>query len=126
MGINNKEDIVKSFKYLVCVSVITFFTTLILLGCDTQRFTTKFELTPTMEDSLTQRFTTKFELTPTMEDSLTTPESLTKELEEELKLEDAKRIKMLQEKEQEKKEKEGKPAEKKVEETKGGESKIKP
>ncbi len=97
-----------SFKYLVCVSMITFFTTLILLGCDTQRFTTKFELTPTMEDSLT------------------TPESLTKELEEELKLEDAKRIKMLQEKAEEKKEKEGKPAEKKVEETKGGESKIKP
>ncbi len=97
-----------SFKYLVYVSVIMFFTTLILLGCDTQRFTTKFEVTPTMEDSVT------------------TPEKLTKELEEELKLEDAKRIKMLQEKAEEKKEKEGKPAEKKVEETKGGESKIKP
>ena len=94
-----------SFKYLVSVSVITFFTTLILLGCDTQRFTTKFELTPTMEDSVT------------------TPESLTKELEEELKLEDAKRIKMLQEKEQERKEKEGKPAGKKVEEAKSVESK---
>ena len=94
-----------SFKYLVSVSVIMFFTTLILLGCDTQRFTTKFELTPTMEDSVT------------------TPESLTKELEEELKLEDAKRIKMLQEEAEKKKEKERKSTEKKVEEAKSVESK---
>ncbi len=97
-----------SFKYLVCVSVITFMTTLIILGCGSQRHTTKFELTPTMEDSLT------------------TPERLTKELEEELKLEDAKRIKRLQEEAEKKKEKESKPGEKKVEETKGGETKIKP
>jgi hypothetical protein len=84
------------------------FTTLILLGCDTQRFTTKFEVTPTMEDSVT------------------TPEKLTKELEEELKLEDAKRIKVLQEEAEKKKEKKGKPAGKKAEETKGVETKIKP
>ncbi|MFQ5714142.1 MAG: hypothetical protein ACE5GU_08930 [Candidatus Scalinduaceae bacterium] len=94
-----------SFKYLVCVSLITFMTTLIILGCGSQRATTKFELTPTMEDSVT------------------TADQLSKELEEELKLEDAKRIKMLQEKEQGKKEKEGKPAGKKAEEMKSVESK---
>ncbi len=99
-----------SFKYLVCVSVITFFTTLTLLGCGSQGTTTTFGWTPI--DS--------------MPDSLTSPEKLTRELDELLQTKDEERIKMLQEKEQERREKEGKPAEKKVEETKGGETKIKP
>jgi hypothetical protein len=95
-----------SFKYLTYVSMITLFTVLILLGCGKQRHTTKFKMTPI--DS--------------MPDSLTSPERLTKELEEELKLEDAKRMKMLQEKAKEKKEKERTPAEKEVEEAKRVES----
>ncbi|MHC4182804.1 MAG: hypothetical protein ACYSR0_05595 [Planctomycetota bacterium] len=93
-----------SFKYLICASVITLFATLLLLGCETQRYTTKFELTPTMEDSVT------------------TPEKLTKELEEELKLEDAKRMKTLQEEAEKRKEKGSRPTEKKAEETKSVES----
>ncbi|MEE9604243.1 MAG: hypothetical protein V3V70_01620 [Candidatus Scalindua sp.] len=96
-----------SFKYLVCVSVITFFTTLPLLGCGSQGTTTTFGWTPI--DS--------------MPDSLTSPEKLTRELDELLLTKDEKRIKMLQEKEQEKKEKGGKPAGKKVEEAKSVESK---
>lgn len=70
-----------SFKYLICTSVIMLFVTLILLGCGKQRHTTKFMMTPI----------------GSMEDSLTTPERLTKELEEELRLEDVKRMKTLQE-----------------------------
>ncbi len=71
------------------------FTTLTLLGCGSQRTTKIFKWTP---------------INSIDDDYPTTPQRLTKELEEELKLEDTKRIKMLQEKEQEKKEKEGKPA----------------
>jgi Sec-independent protein translocase protein TatA len=82
------------------------FATLILLGCGKQRHTTKFMMTPI----------------GSMEDSLTTPERLTKELEEELKLEDAKRMKTLQKEAEERKEKKRKPAEKKSEEAKSVES----
>ncbi len=78
------------------------FATLILLGCGKQRHTTKFMMTPI----------------GSMEDSLTTPERLTKELEEELKLEDTKRMKMLQEETEKKKEEGSRPSEKKAEETK--------
>ncbi len=99
-----------SFKYLVYVGMIMFFTTLTLLGCGSQGTTTTFGWTPI--DS--------------MPDSITSPEKLTRELDELLQTKDGKRIKLLQEKEQERKEKEGKPAGKKVEETKGGETKIKP
>ena len=91
-----------SFKYLICASVIMLFATLILLGCGKQRHTTKFMMTPI----------------GSMEDSLTTPERLTKELEEELKLEDAKRMKTLQEEAEERKEKGRRPIEKKAEEAK--------
>jgi hypothetical protein len=87
-----------------------FFTTLTLLGCGSQGTTTTFGWTPI--DS--------------MPDSLTSPEKLTRELDELLQTKDKERIKMLQEKKQERKEKEGKPAGEKVEETKGGETKIKP
>jgi hypothetical protein len=83
------------------------FATLILLGCGKQRHTTKFMMTPI--DS--------------MPDELTDPGMLTKELEEELKLEDAKRMKMLQEEAEKKKEKGSRPTEKKAEETKSIESK---
>ncbi len=86
------------------------FMTLILLGCGAQRHTTTFKWTPI--DS--------------MPDSLTSPEKLTTELDELLKVKDEERIKVLQEEAEKKKEKEGKPAGKKVEETKGGETKIKP
>jgi len=103
---NNKEDIVTSFKYLICASVIMLFATLILLGCGKQRHTTKFMMTPI--DS--------------MPDKLTDPGKLTKELEEALKLEDAKRMKTLQEEAEERKEKKRKPAEKKAEEAKSIES----
>jgi hypothetical protein len=82
------------------------FATLLLLGCGKQRHTTKFMMTPI----------------GSMEDSLTTPERLTKELEEELKLEDAKRMKTLQEEAEERKEKGSRPTEKKAEETKSVES----
>ena len=95
-----------SFKYLICASVIMLFATLLLLGCGKQRHTTKFMMTPI----------------GSMEDSLTTPERLTKELEEELKLEDAKRMKTLQEEAEERKEKGSTPTEKKAEETKSVES----
>ena len=95
-----------SFKYLICASVIMLFATLLLLGCGKQRHTTKFMMTPI----------------GSMEDSLTTPERLTKELEEELKLEDAKRMKTLQEEAEQRKEKGSRPAEKKAEEAKSIES----
>ncbi len=95
-----------SSKYLICASVITFFAALILLGCGKQRHTTKFMMTPV----------------GSMEDSLTTPERLTKELEEELKLEDAKRLKMLQEEAEKRKEKGSRPTGKKAEEAKSIES----
>ncbi len=95
-----------SFKYLFCASVIMLFATLILLGCGKQRHTTKFMMTPI----------------GSMEDSLTTPERLTKELEDELKLEDAKRMKTLQEEAEERKEKGRRPIEKKAEEAKSVES----
>ena len=91
-----------SFKYLICASVIMLFATLILLGCGKQRHTTKFMMTPI--DS--------------MPDELTDPGKLTKELEEALKLEDAKRMKTLQEEAEKRKEKESRPTEKKAEEAK--------
>ena len=69
-----------TLKYHICLLMFIFLTTLILLGCETERYTTKFELTPTMEDSKT------------------TPERLTNELDDELRLEDEKRMKKLQEK----------------------------
>ncbi len=96
-----------SFKYLICASVIMLFVTLLLLGCGKQRHTTKFMMTPI----------------GSMEDSLTTPERLTKELEEELKLEDAKRMKILQEEAEKRKEKGSRPTEKKAEEAKAEETK---
>ncbi|MFQ5963476.1 MAG: hypothetical protein ACE5KZ_04240 [Candidatus Scalinduaceae bacterium] len=92
-----------SFKYFICLSVFALFTTLILLGCKTERYTTKFELTPVMEDSVT------------------TPERFTKELEEELRLEDTKRMKMLQEKAKKEAEKKSKSAKSNVEEIKSEE-----
>lgn len=79
------------------------FMTLIFLGCGAQRHTTTFKWTPI--DS--------------MPDSLTSPEKLTTELDELLKVKDEERMKMLQEKAKEKK---GKPAEKKAEEAKSVES----
>jgi hypothetical protein len=95
------------FKYLFCVSVTAIFTILILLGCGSQRHTTTFKFTPI--DSIP--------------DELTKPESLTKELDELLKVKDEQRMRMLQEKAKKEKEQEGKVTEKKAEETKGEEPK---
>ncbi len=89
-----------SLKYFILSSIIGFLAILITLGCNSQRSTKIFELTPI----------------GSMEDSVTTPERLTKELFEELKLKDAKRIKMLQEIAKEKKEKGNTSTEKKIEE----------
>jgi len=90
-----------SFKYLIYSIMIMFFTTLFLFGCKTERYTTKFEVTPFMEDGLTST------------------ERLSDELHDELRMEDEKRIQMLQEKAEEKREREGKAAVNSVDTGKG-------
>lgn len=87
-----------SFKYIIWLSIIGFLAILITLGCNSQRSTKIFELTPI----------------GSMEDSVTTPERLTRELDVLLQSEDAKRIRMLQQIAKEKKE--NKSTEKKIEE----------
>ncbi len=79
-----------SFKYLIYSIMIMSFTTLFLFGCKSSRYTTKFEVTPVMEDGMTST------------------QRLTDELNDEMRMEDEKRMQMLQEKAKEKREREGK------------------
>ncbi len=79
-----------SIKYLIYTIMIMSFSTLFLFGCKTSRYTTKFEVTPTMEDGMTST------------------QRLTDELNDELRMEDEKRLRMLQQKAEEKREREGK------------------
>ena len=69
-----------SLKYIICLSVVVTFSTLMFLGCETERYTTKFEVTPFMEDGVTST------------------ENLSMELKDELRIEDEKRLKGLREK----------------------------
>lgn len=69
-----------AFKYFICSGIIVFLATLVLSGCETERYTTKFEVTPFMEDGATST------------------EKLNSELQDELRMEDEKRMLMLREK----------------------------
>ncbi len=89
-----------SFKYFICIVTIACLTALISSGCEIQRYTTKFEVTPVMEDSTTD------------------PQRLTKELDEELRMEDEKRRKVLLDKAKAEGEKENTSTKEKTEEVK--------
>lgn len=74
-----------AFKYFICSGIIVLLATFVLSGCETERYTTKFEVTPFMEDGTT------------------TTEKLNSELQDELRMEDEKRMLMLREKAEEEK-----------------------
>ncbi len=68
------------FKYIICVVTITCVTALISSGCETQRYTTKFQATPMQSVN---------------EDLSIDPQKLDSELDDQMKLEDEKRRNML-------------------------------
>lgn len=91
------------FKYLICVVTITCVTALISSGCTIQRYTTTFKATPM--DSVN-------------EDLSINPDKLTTELDDEMKIQDEKRRKMLLDKAKAETEKGNKPDTQKTEEVK--------
>ncbi len=88
-------------KYLICVVTITCITALISSGCEVQRYTTKFQATP-MES--------------VNEDLSIDPQKLTDELDDQMRIDDAQRRKVLLDKAEA--EKSNKPGTQKTEEVK--------
>ncbi len=70
----------KKIKYLICVVTIACVTALISSGCETQRYTTKFQATPMQSVN---------------EDLSIDPQKLNTELDDQMMIEDEKRRKML-------------------------------
>ncbi len=68
------------FRYLICIVTVTCATALISSGCETQRYTTKFQATPM--DSVN-------------EDLTIDPQKLTEELDDQMMIEDEKRRQRL-------------------------------
>ncbi len=69
-----------SFKKIICLVAVACLVSLTFLGCETERYTTKFQATP-MES--------------VNEDLQIEPQKLTEELDEQMKIEDKKRRNML-------------------------------
>ncbi len=76
----------KSFKKIICLVAIVCLVSLTCLGCETERYTTKFQATP-MES--------------VNEDLQIEPEKLTGELDEQMAIENEKRRNMLLDKSKE-------------------------
>ena len=77
---NYKERAVTSFKKIICLVAIVCLVSLAFLGCETERYTTKFQATP-MES--------------VNEDLQIEPQKLTRELDEQMAIENEKRRNML-------------------------------
>ena len=92
-----------SFKYFICLVAIACLAASTFLGCETQRYTTKFQATP---------------LESVNEDLSIDPQKLTTELDDEKKIQDEKRRKMLLDKAKAEAEKGNNPDTEKTEEVK--------
>ncbi len=77
---NYKERTVASFKKIICLVAMVCLVSLTFLGCETERYTTKFQATP-MES--------------VNEDLQIEPEKLIGELDEQMEIENEKRRSML-------------------------------
>jgi hypothetical protein len=77
---NDKERTVASFKKFICLVAIVCLVSFTFLGCETERYTTKFQTTP-MES--------------VNEDLQIDPQKLTQELDEQMAIENKKRREML-------------------------------